>query len=114
MKRKDLAEYVDKMGEFLDMAEPVATASAKGPKWYREIVEAAMPDQAELNALHYGAMSALVEVHGMLTGEIEPTDPKEHAKRMIANTIHVIVNHRIEQAVKSASPDSGDGDGEEG
>lgn len=113
MKRKDLAEYVDKMGEFLDMAEPVATASAKGPKWYREIVEAAMPDQAELNALHYGAMSALVEVHGMLTGEIEPTDPKEHAKRMIAKTIHVIVDHRIEHAIKSTRPDSGDGDGEE-
>lgn len=114
MKRKDLAEYVDKMGEFLDMAEPVATVSAKGPKWYREIVEAAMPDQAELNALHYGAMAAFVEVHGMLVGEIEPTDPKEHAKRMIAKTINVIVDHRIEQSIKSARPDSGDGDGEEG
>ena len=114
MKRKDLAEYVDKMSEFLDMAEPMAVVDVKGPKWYKEIVEAAMPDQAELNALHYGAMAALVEVHGMLTGEIEPTDPKEHAKKMIANTIHVIVDHRIEQAVKSARPDSGDGDGEEG
>lgn len=114
MKRKDLAEYVDKMGDFLDMAEPMAVVDAKGPKWYKEIVEAALPDQAELNALHYGAMAALVEVHGMLTGEIEPTDPKEHAKRMIAKTIHVIVDHRIEQAVKSASPDSGNGDGEEG
>lgn len=114
MKRKDLAEYVDKMSEFLDMAEPVATMSANGSKWYKEIVEAATPDNKELNALHYGAMAALVEVHGMLTGEVEPTDPKEHAKRMIAKTILVIVDHRIERAVKSASPDSGDGDGEEG
>ena len=114
MKRKDLAEYVDKMGDYLDMTEPMAEIDPKGPKWCRELAEAALPDQAELNALHYGAMAALVEVHGMLTGEIEPTSPKEHAKRMIAKTVLMIVDHRIEQAIKSASPDSGDGDGEEG
>lgn len=111
MKRKELAEYVDKMSDFLEAAEPVAVVNTNGPKWYQELAEAATPDKAELNALHYGAIAALVEVHDMLTGEVGPTNPKEHAKKMIAKTVQIIVSHRIEAAIKSAS--SGSGDGEE-
>ena len=103
MKRKELAEYIDKMSDFLDRAEPVAVMNADGPKWYQELAEAAMPDKAELNAINYGAIAALVEVHNMLTGEIEPTDPVEHAKKMIGRTVSVIIDHRIDEKLRAGA-----------
>lgn len=103
MKRKELAEYIDKMSDFLDSAEPVAMVNINGPKWYQELAEAAMPDKAELYAFHYGAIAALVEVYGMLTGEIEPTDPVEHAKKMIGRTIRVTIAHRIVETLRAGA-----------
>lgn len=105
MKRKELAQFVDKMSDHIDeiTLEPIVKAHGSGA--YAEAVKAAQPTEDDVYCVRAGAIAALVMVHDLLTGKRELADPDGCANDMLIDTISCLIQHRIRWALKDGADD---------
>ena len=88
------------MGAHISDIDIVPRVRVRGDTEYARVVREAAPTAREVECLRAGAIAALCEVYGLLTGEREPTDPGDRAESMLVDMISVITDHRVDAALK--------------
>lgn len=103
MKRKELAEYVDKMSDHIESIQiiPKIRTCGSGPE--AKALQDAQLTKDEVNLIQSGAIAALCEVYDLLTGRKEPHDPEDHAEDTIIKTVSLIIEQRIDEALRAGA-----------
>lgn len=101
MKRKELAAYVDKMSDHLESVYIVPKIRTYGSGVEAKALQKAQLTEDEVSLIRFGAIAALCEVYDLLTGNKEPHDPEDHAEDTVIKTVSLIIEHRIEKALRA-------------
>lgn len=101
MKRKELAEYIDKMSDHIESVSIIPKIRTYGSGPEAKALQEAQPTEEEVDLIRYGAIAALCEVYDLLTGRKEPIDPEDHAEDTIIKTVSLIIDHRIDETLRA-------------
>ena len=102
MKRKELAKFIDQMSDCLESVDFEARVHPIDPSVKGKTLRKAGLTSEELFCVKAGAIAALIDVYGLLTGEIEPEGPGAHAIEMMVKTIGLLVEDRASSALKGS------------